>query len=535
LLVTGLFTLLACACSYPLVLTLDSAIGVHGDSFFSVWRLAWVAHQIRNDPSRLFDANIFFPESTTLAYSDAMLAPALAVAPLNWLGVSPLLVYNLTLLAAFVASGVAAYALVRHLTGSTAGAVLGGLVFAFAPYRMEHFDHLELQFAFWIPLAALAWHQAADRAGLTDHLKVGALAAGQALSSIYYGIFLATWLCFITALWHIRAPRRAVRAIVWSMALPLAVMAIYSVPYQKSHEAVGDRKRSEVAEYSARPSDFLSAPAGNWLYGGTAQWGANERHLFPGAVALVLSVLGLWCAASDHRLRIHAAGLAFSLVLTLGFNAGLYSLLYDWVPPFRGLRVPARAGILVLLGIAVLAGAGFARVLGRVRSRTLRSVAAVVVIGACAAEYRTSPALVAVDPRPTALYATLRDMPDAVVFEWPVTVPSRLDVMHDVHYMYRSTEHWRPLLNGYSGNYPRSYIELLNEMRSFPRTSALRYLRRRGATVLVAHERRDSRPTYDEVFFRLFRDPSIDLISESGDGGSRVAFFRLRSAPPVSP
>ena len=172
---TGFFTLLACVNSYPLVLALDSTIGEHGDSFFSVWRLAWVAHQIRTDPGRLFDTNIFFPESTTLAYSDAMLAPALVVAPLHWLGVSPLLVYNLTLLAAFVTSGVAAYALVRYLTGSTAAAMLGGLVFAFAPHRMEHFDHLELQFAFWIPLAALAWHQAADRDGLTDHLKVGAL------------------------------------------------------------------------------------------------------------------------------------------------------------------------------------------------------------------------------------------------------------------------------------------------------------------------------------------------------------------------
>jgi hypothetical protein len=530
LLVTGFFTLAACLNSYPLVRGVDSTIGEHGDSFFSVWRLAWVAHQIRNDPGRLFDTNIFFPESGTLAYSDAMLVPALAVAPLHWLGVSPLLVYNLTLLAAFVASGVAAYALVRHLTGSTAAAVLGGLIFAFAPYRMEHFDHLELQFAFWIPLVALAWHRAAERDELTDHLKVGALTAAQILSSIYYGIFLLTWLGFITVLWHVRAPRRAARAIVFSLALPLAVMAIYSVPYQKSHEAVGDRKRSEVAEYSARPLDFLSAPETNQFYGGTAQWGANERHLFPGAVALALLVVGLW-RASDRRLLIHAAGLAFSLALTLGFNAGLYTLLYDWVLPFRGLRVPARAGILVLLGVAVLGGAGLARVLRRARSRTLANVAAIAVTGACVAEYRTSPRLVEVDPRPAALYATLRDMPDAVVFEWPVTVPSRLDLTYDVHYMYRSTEHWRPLLNGYSGNYPRSYLELLNEMRSFPRASALRYLRQRGATVLVVHERRDSRPPYGEVLIRLHRDPNVAPIVESRYAGSRVAFFRLQPVP----
>src|SRR4030095_8893239 len=130
------------------------------------------------------------------------------------------------------------------------------------------------------------------------------------LSSIYYGIFLVTWLGVITVLWHVRAPRRAAKAIAVSLALPLAVLAIYSVPYQQSHKAVGDRPRSEVADYSARPVDFLSAPANNWLYGRTSQWGANERHLFPGAVALALAVAGLWGAA-DPRFRIHGLGLAF--------------------------------------------------------------------------------------------------------------------------------------------------------------------------------------------------------------------------------
>jgi hypothetical protein len=530
LLVTGFFILLACVNSYPLVLAPDRTIGQHGDAFFSVWRLAWVAHQLRADPGRLFDANIFYPEAATLAYSDAMLVPALAVAPLHWLGVSPLLVYNLTLLAAFVASGVAAYALVRHLTGSTAAALLGGVVFAFAPHRMEHFDHLELQFAFWIPLAALAWHRAADRDTPADHLKVGALTAAQILSSIYHGIFLATWLGFMTIVWHVRAPRRAVRAVALSLALPLAVLAIYSVPYLESRKAVGERRRSEIAGYSARPLDFLSAPASNQLYGGTSEWGANERHLFPGAVALLLAVVGLW-RTPDPRLRAHGLGLLLSLVLALGFNAGLYTLLYDWVLPYRGLRVPARAGILILLGIAVLAGAGLARALGHARSRPVAALLVTLVLGASMAEYRSSPALIPVDQRATDWYRWLREVPDAVVFEWPVTVPWRLYTMHDVRYMYRSTQHWRPLLNGYSGNYPRSYTELLIEMRSFPYSPALRYLRRRGATVLVVHERQASQPTYDEVLARLHRDPYIELIANSRDAGARVAFFRLLSTP----
>ena len=79
----------------------------------------------------------------------------------------------------------------------------------------------------------------------------------------------------------------------------------------------------------------------------------------------------------------------------------------------------------------------------------------------------------------------LGTLPDAVVFEWPVTVPWRIWNMVDVTYMYRSTLHWRPMLNGYSGFYPDSYMKLLVRMRPFPDSSSIRYLQRLGATVRV--------------------------------------------------
>jgi hypothetical protein len=56
------------------------------DSWFNMWRLAWIAHQLRADPVRLFDANIYYPERGTLAYSDAILMQGVIPAPLFWLG-----------------------------------------------------------------------------------------------------------------------------------------------------------------------------------------------------------------------------------------------------------------------------------------------------------------------------------------------------------------------------------------------------------------------------------------------------------------
>ena len=518
-----LFTTLAVVNSWPLALAPATSIGAHGDSYFSVWRLAWVAHTLATGSNQVFDANIFYPEPNTLAYSDAMLLPAVFAAPLAWIGLPPVLIYNLVLLGAFVASGLAAFALVNWLTGSRAAGLLAGTIFAFAPHRMEHFDHLELQFAFWIPLAALAWHRAVESKRIDAYLTVSALVCGQLLSSIYHGMFLMTWLAVMTTAWFYRRYRDAAVALACVLGPAALLLAVYSIPYLQSRAAVGERSATEVSTYSARPQDFVSAPDSNRLYGWTSTFGANERHLFPGVAALALAIVGL-AASRDRRVRIHAIGLAFALVLTLGTTAWLYSLLYEWVLPFRGLRVPARAGILVLLGMAVLAGAGLAW-LGKRRPRAGWLPVAAVLLAA--AEYASAPHFVKVDAPISPWYRTLAKLPDVVVFEWPVTVPWRLHDMRDVRYMYRSLQHWQPLLNGYSGNYPLSYQTLLIEMRAFPYTSALNYLRRRGATVLVVHEVPGVRPSFDDALERLHREPGVHLIGQGLDAGDRVAFFRL--------
>jgi hypothetical protein len=527
-LVTAAFVLLAGVNSYPLVTSLNSSIGAHGDAYFSVWRLAWVAHQVLADPAHVFDGNIFYPEHTTLAYSDAMLLPSLALAPLHWIGCSPVAVYNITLLGAFVSSGLAAYALVRHLTGSTAAGFLGGVIFAFSPYRMQHFDHLELQFAFWIPMAVLAWHRAVTTNAAAGYAKVAVLVAAQVLSCIYYGVFLLSWLAVVTAVGFIRQPGRLVRAGALMLLPPLLVLGMYSIPYLEIRKHVGDRGTSEIASYSATAADFLSAPAGNRLYGWTDELGANERHLFPGAVALLLAIVGVW-PPLDRRRWLHLAGLCFALLLAIGFNGPLYRWLYDSVLPYRGLRVPARAAILVLLGTSVLAGYGLARALSWRAGRFARLTAALVVALTCL-EYLTAPQLVPVILPLSPWYRWLRMVPDAVVFEWPVTVPWRLYILSDVEYMYRSLQHWRPLLNGYSGYFPTSYLQLLLLVRSFPDTDSLKELQERGATILIVHEVEGSRPSYDYAFERLVRDPKVRVIAIDSEDGRRIAFFRLLPA-----
>jgi hypothetical protein len=98
--------------------------------------------------------------------------------------------------------------------------------------------------------------------------------------------------------------------------------------------------------------------------------------------------------------------------------------------------------------------------------------------------------------------------------------------------MYRSIWHWRPLLNGYSGNYPDRYIQLLVRMRSFPDSASLDYLQHAGATILVLHEDTADASEYARAVDRLLREPRVRFITEDHDGSGRVLFVRLLPKTP---
>ena len=169
----------------------------------SIWRLAWVAHQLPEDPRHLFDANIFYPAKGTLALSDAMLLVGALGLPFFHAGVSPAIVHNYLMLAAIVSSMLCAFALARRVTGSDRAAWLAAVIFGLAPYRMAHIGHLELQWTMWMPLAMLLLHRLLEQPTAARGLSLGLALAAQVFCSIYYGLFLA---CYLAAAWLLLMP-----------------------------------------------------------------------------------------------------------------------------------------------------------------------------------------------------------------------------------------------------------------------------------------------------------------------------------------
>src|SRR5438034_7129102 len=88
----------------------------NGDTVLNTWAIAWVAHQLPRDPVHLFDANIFYPERLALCYSEAMIVQGVLAMPIRAAGGSPVLAYNLVLLAGFALTGWAFCVLVPRTT-----------------------------------------------------------------------------------------------------------------------------------------------------------------------------------------------------------------------------------------------------------------------------------------------------------------------------------------------------------------------------------------------------------------------------------
>ncbi len=533
---------LAVLLTWPQALSPGTTVSAHGDPFFSIWRIAWVAHALATDPSHLFDANIFHPETGTLAYSDATLLQGVLAAPLLWARLPPVLVYNLLLFAGIAGSGIGMFVLARSVTGSLPPALVASAIFVLAPYRIEHFMHLELQWTMWMPLTFWAILRTVDAPSWRHGALAGVLLWLQILSCVYYGVFLGLAAgAFVAALALVR-PWATLRALPW-LAFAAAVSVALSLPYALQYlgvsDTVGSRPLEAIREYSATPASYLASPPENWLWGWTAdRWGRPELRLFPGILACVLAVAGFFARPRFLALAF-AAVTAVAVVLSLGLNTPVYSWLVDRFDALQGLRAPARFAILAVATMAVLSALGV-----QVLSRTMidnppkaektklsrGGLLATVILALLLVEYQnTGMVLTRVAPAPGAplnVYAAAQAMGPGAMLELPLPALDALPGREPV-YSYWSVGTWHRRINGYSGYYPPSFIQTVERLQSFPDTASLAHLRKLGVRFIVVH-RADLKPdAYGSLLLRMTNHPGITPRGLFKDPEGDAALFVL--------
>ena len=429
-----------------------------GDSYLNSWTLAWDFHQTFRDPLHLFDSNNFFPYRDTLAFSEHEWGIALLFFPAFAAGLAPLTIHGLAMLFGFAFSGYGAFRLARTLTGSTAAAWVSGIAFAFVPYRFEHMVHLPYVFAGWMPLLAEGVVLFARRRSWPRAAWLGLAFFMSGVSSIHWFLLGSVPTAAMAAILFFRAEagerRTWGRAAVSVGAATLALVPFF-LPYQRARSLYGlERGSGEAAFYSARPLHWLTPDSKMRLWRGMGESPPRgEFGLFPGFLLLTLAALGI-DLCFRRRSEAGTAGLLFAglgFVGSFGMSTPYHWLLFHLLPPFHAIRAPVRWAMVADLGLAVLAGVAAAALVDAWsggRSKTFGLAIASCLCGALLFEDCMAPLyLHRGEPDPDPLTRFLADTP---MVGGLYELPDEFGETNCLHLL-RAADHWKPLVNGYSG------------------------------------------------------------------------------------
>ena len=210
----------------------------------------------------------------------------------------------------------------------------------------------------------------------------------------------------------------------------------------------------------------------------------------PAGIFLIITIFAMVMSFGPE---IHARGREVA-------STNLYAAFYNFVPGFDGVRVPARYGMVVSLGLAALGAIGMAALDPKHQRRisviagvliVLEGIAIPIPINQNDTAYKQAglaplPASMALGSHAPEVYGFIAQLPaTAVIMELPLGEPA-----FDVRYMFYSTRHWKPLVNGYSGGAPPQYeilTESLNDLDARPER-AWQAIVDSTATHVIVHE-----------------------------------------------
>jgi hypothetical protein len=455
---------LAIALTWPLATNLGGLVLPDaGDPLLNTWILWWNATNLPLSPE-WWNAPAFFPAEGVITFSEHLLGLWPIASPILWITGNSQIAYNITLLLTFALSATAGWWLGLELTGRRDAALLCGLAFGFAPYRIAQLSHLQVLASFWMPVALVGLHRYLRDGGARPLLLFAGAWLMQALSNVYFMVFFPV-LVVLWCAWFLtwRHWRRIVM-----VGLAAAVAALPLVPillrYREVHSSYGlTRDLETTAALSADAAAWLNAKPWLAMWRGLRVFNRPEGELFTGLTVIGLILAGWWSVrfhagsppASMDRLRSSLAFYSLAAiamcVLALGPSPtlmgeslsipGPYRALM-WVPGVDALRVPARFAMLTALCLAAAAAAGYA-VLSATWPRALRWIVAGVAAGGLVAE--TWPSRIPMEAPPAPLDIRGAEVPGALL------VLPMLRHWNEVAIMYQSMSHGRPVVNGYSG------------------------------------------------------------------------------------
>jgi hypothetical protein len=494
-----------------------------GDPLLNTWILWWNAQQLPLTDA-YWNAPAFAPMTRALALSETLLGLTWLTTPLQWLGASPLVAYNVLYILEPPLNGLSAYWLCMLLTSRRDASLIGALAVAFAPYHATQLSHIQTRALFFMPLALGALHRYWATGGRRWLVVLGAATALNALVCGYFLLFFSILLGIAVA-WLALATRdlRKLGATLAALGIAMAAIAPVIVTFRSVRSELGlVRGLGEIERNSADLSSLVLSSTRLSVWPIHTAPDRPELATYPGII-LVLVVVAGGIAASRGRVRAALRAESSWLIAWLGLAsltviAGLtviprpYKVISSGIylgaigvlasRRFRTLVQSASMPALFTVGLVVSVALSFGpvgRVLGHrfwykppynfllnlpgfdsARVPSLFASIAVICLAVLAAFAMTRlwPSVSTASRIATALIAAL-----IVVDGWftvavvpaPAPIPASLNAdmvielpaygwVENVQAMYRGMFHGRPVVNGYSGYVPPDFARLQRDL-----------------------------------------------------------------------
>jgi hypothetical protein len=398
-----------------------------GDHLQTIYNLWLPGHQLGRGAAPWLDPYSFQPEVEPRVNAAAW--PFAAVyEPLRRL-LGTVGGWNAFVLLTYVGAGGVAALWLRALGLELGPALVGGLAFALAPYRVaQSTGHLLGPISILLPLALygverrLTWLAAAALASIPlsgqVHLALGAIP-------------------FVLA--YAAGRRRTAPGVVAAGTAVAAGVLVWAFTLRDTVE----RPYAEVEHYSASLGDFLARDPGEF-----------ERFVYLGWLLPLAAAVGIGCLcyrntiSSARRLAlVLGLGAVVPCLLALGSNLPGYGVIWRHTP-LHSTRVPERMLPIACLCLAALAAVAVACVTGtQARSRLVAVGAAVLVAGDLWVPLYDP--LVADEDNP--VYAQVAAAPPGRLLELPVLPP---DAYAGSVYLYYAMQSPRERPLGYATSAP---------------------------------------------------------------------------------
>jgi len=357
----------------PLVehLTRSQLFQTSPDPNFYVWSLRWWPYAIGHVLNPLYSTQLEAPAGHALAWAATSPALGLLAAPLT-MAAGPVASLNVLTVLALPVSAWAAFVLCRRLTGKFWPALVGGAVFGFSAYEMNHYGAGQINLACTLLLPILAYLALLWRDESISSATFVVL-AGVTIAAQFY-LFLETF-ADLTAILAIslglgaalagRERRPALLSLARLVGIAYLIAMVLATPYiwyalTTAPPKPATMKSLDLASLVV-PNSERTFGIG-WLARAAAGPHLESHGGYVGVPLLILAILLAVTAWSSRLVRLLSCVLVLIVVASLGPElyleghpiaripwAGLYGL------PIVRSAYPTRLMLFAFLGLAVAA------------------------------------------------------------------------------------------------------------------------------------------------------------------------------------